>query len=73
MIGRMIAGLFTLAALLVHAPQLRAAAVNPSLSVRIADDLIQPIGSRPDEVRPFIVGEIAKWGEVVRRSGARIE
>jgi hypothetical protein len=73
MIGRMIAGLFTLAALLVLAPQLRAAAVNPSLSVCIADDLIQPIGSRPDAVRPFIVDEIAKWGDVVRRSGARIE
>jgi tripartite-type tricarboxylate transporter receptor subunit TctC len=46
---------------------------SPAIVKQLADDLIQPIGSRPDEVRPFIVGEIAKWGEVVRRSGARIE
>ncbi len=46
---------------------------SPAIAKQLADDLIQPIGGRPDAVRPFIVGEIAKWGEVVRRSGARIE
>src|SRR5262245_21607309 len=50
-----------------------AALRTPAIGKQLADDLIQPIGSRPDAVGSFIVSEIAKWGEVVKRSGARIE
>ena len=50
-----------------------AALKSPVIAKQLADDLIQVIGSRPDEVKPFIVTEIAKWGEVVKRSGAHIQ
>jgi tripartite-type tricarboxylate transporter receptor subunit TctC len=50
-----------------------AALRSPAIGKQLADDLIQPIGSRPDQVRPFVAGEIAKWAEVVKRSGARID
>ena len=46
---------------------------SPVIGKQLADDLVQPIGSRPEEVKPFIVTEIAKWSEVVKRSGARIK
>jgi tripartite-type tricarboxylate transporter receptor subunit TctC len=46
---------------------------SPLIAKQFADDLVQAIGSRPDEVRPFIVTEIAKWGEVVKRSGAQVQ
>jgi tripartite-type tricarboxylate transporter receptor subunit TctC len=50
-----------------------AALKSPVIAKQLADDLIQVVGSRPDEVKPFIVTEIAKWGEVVKRSGAHIQ
>jgi tripartite-type tricarboxylate transporter receptor subunit TctC len=46
---------------------------SPLIAKQFADDLVQAIGSRPDEVKPFIVTEIAKWSEVVKRSGAQIQ
>jgi tripartite-type tricarboxylate transporter receptor subunit TctC len=46
---------------------------SPLIAKQFADDLVQAIGSRPDEVKPFIATEIAKWGEVVKRSGAQIQ
>jgi tripartite-type tricarboxylate transporter receptor subunit TctC len=33
----------------------------------------QPVPSTPGELRSFIVTELARWGEVVRASGARVE
>jgi tripartite-type tricarboxylate transporter receptor subunit TctC len=50
-----------------------AALNSPVIAKQFAGDLVQPIGSRPDEVKPFIVGEIAKWSEVVKRAGAQIK
>ena len=46
---------------------------SPLIAKQFADDQVQAIGSRPDEVKPFIAAEIAKWSEVVKRSGARID
>ena len=46
---------------------------SPTIAKQFSDDLIQAIGSRSDEVKPFIVSEIAKWGDVVKKSGARIQ
>lgn len=46
---------------------------SPAIETNLASDLIQVIGSRSDEVKPFIQSEIAKWGEVVKKSKARIE
>jgi tripartite-type tricarboxylate transporter receptor subunit TctC len=46
---------------------------SATIARQLSDDLIQAIGSRPEEVKPFILSEMAKWGEVVKRSGARLE
>ncbi len=46
---------------------------SPAIREHLAKDLIQVIGSRPDEVKPFIQSEITKWGEVVKKSGATID
>jgi tripartite-type tricarboxylate transporter receptor subunit TctC len=46
---------------------------SPVIAKQFSDDLVQAIGSRPDEVKPFIVTEIAKWGDVVKKSGAHIQ
>jgi tripartite-type tricarboxylate transporter receptor subunit TctC len=50
-----------------------AALKSATISKQLSDDQIQAIGSGPEEVKPFILGEIAKWSEVVKRSGARLE
>jgi tripartite-type tricarboxylate transporter receptor subunit TctC len=34
---------------------------------------VEPGGGTPDEFRTFIAAELAKWGKVVRISGARVE
>ena len=50
------------------------AAINsPLIAKQFADDEVQTIGSRPEEVTPYIAAEIAKWSEVIKRSGARID
>lgn len=46
---------------------------SPAIREHLAKDLIHVIGSRPDEVKPFIQSEITKWGEVVKKSGATID
>jgi tripartite-type tricarboxylate transporter receptor subunit TctC len=46
---------------------------SPVIEKAFSDDLIQPVGSRPDAVKPFIAAEIVKWGDVVKKSGAHIE
>src|SRR5262245_24927322 len=46
---------------------------SPVIAKQLAGDLVQPIGSRPEEVKPFIVSEIAKWSDVVKRAGAQIK
>jgi tripartite-type tricarboxylate transporter receptor subunit TctC len=33
----------------------------------------EPISSTPEQFGAFIRSEYAKWGEVIRRSGARID
>ena len=50
-----------------------AALRSPAIAKQFSDDLVQAIGSRPDEVKPFIVSEIAKWSDVVKKSGAQIQ
>jgi tripartite-type tricarboxylate transporter receptor subunit TctC len=46
---------------------------SPAIREHLAIDLIKVIGSGPDEVKPFIESEIAKWGDVVKKSGATID
>ena len=46
---------------------------SPVIAKQFADDQLQAIGSRPDEVKPFIASEIAKWSDVVKKSGAQIQ
>jgi tripartite-type tricarboxylate transporter receptor subunit TctC len=49
------------------------ALTTPAIREHLATDLIKVIGSGPDEVKPFIESEIAKWGDVVKKSGATID
>jgi tripartite-type tricarboxylate transporter receptor subunit TctC len=45
----------------------------PEVSERLSSLGAEPTGSTPDEFAAHIRTEIAKWGKVVRESGARIE
>jgi tripartite-type tricarboxylate transporter receptor subunit TctC len=45
----------------------------PEVSERLSSLGAEPAGSTPDEFAAHIRSEIAKWGKVVRDSGARIE
>jgi tripartite-type tricarboxylate transporter receptor subunit TctC len=46
---------------------------SPVIEKHFSGDLIRVVGSSPEEVKPFIASEIAKWGDVVKSSGAHIE
>ncbi len=50
-----------------------AALKGPAIKEDFARDLIQAIGGRTEDVKPFIQGEIKKWDEVVKKSGASID
>ena len=45
----------------------------PDVAARFADLGATPVGSTPEEFRMFIATEIAKWGPVVKASGARVD
>lgn len=40
---------------------------------RIEPQLIQPVGSTPGELAAFLNKELAKWGTIVKESGAKVE
>ncbi len=46
---------------------------SPLIEQDFAKDLIQAIGGKSEDVKPFIEREIVKWGDVVKKSGARID
>ena len=46
---------------------------TPEMQERIVKDGSDPVGSTPGQFVAFIRNEMAKWGKVVRESGARID
>ncbi|PHK96856.1 twin-arginine translocation pathway signal protein [Pseudoroseomonas rhizosphaerae] len=52
---------------------LKAALDAPEMRAQLRDQGLQPIGMAPAEFRTWLEGDIAKWREVVRISGARAD
>jgi tripartite-type tricarboxylate transporter receptor subunit TctC len=48
------------------------AARHPSVSERFAVDNAEAVGSTPKEYSDFIAAEQARWGDVVRRAGVKV-
>jgi tripartite-type tricarboxylate transporter receptor subunit TctC len=46
---------------------------SPEMQARIVNDGSEPVGSTPEQFADFIRAEIVKWGEVVRKSGAKLD
>ena len=46
---------------------------SPDVRERLAFETIQPVGSTSAELAEFLKREIAKWGAIVRESGAKVE
>jgi len=46
---------------------------QPEVKARLAEQGSEPVGNTPAEFRQFIAGEVGKWKELVRISGAKIE
>jgi tripartite-type tricarboxylate transporter receptor subunit TctC len=45
----------------------------PDMRERLATMGIQPLASTPEEFGEFLKNEVARWGKVVRESGAQVE
>ena len=45
----------------------------PDMQARLIEDGSEPVGGSPEKFAAFIRSEIAKWGKVVRESGARVD
>jgi tripartite-type tricarboxylate transporter receptor subunit TctC len=45
----------------------------PEMRERLAAMGIQPLASTPEEFGEFLKSEVARWGKVVRESGAQVE
>jgi tripartite-type tricarboxylate transporter receptor subunit TctC len=56
----------------LHAELIRALN-SPDVRDRIVADGSEPVGSSPEEFRRFMHADLAKWAEVVRKSGAKAE
>lgn len=50
-----------------------AALADPTVRAKLAIQGAEPLGSTPEAYGTYIRDEIARWGEVVRESGVRIE
>jgi tripartite-type tricarboxylate transporter receptor subunit TctC len=46
---------------------------TPDAKVRFAEIGAEPVGGTPDAFAAFIRSEVAKWAQVIRRSGARAD
>lgn len=46
---------------------------SPEMRDRLATMGIQPLASTPEEFGEFLKSEVARWGKVVRESGAQVE
>ncbi len=53
--------------------ELAKAAKAPDVIARLSPDGAQPVGSTPDELRQFIVTDIARWRKVVKDAGIKLE
>ena len=53
--------------------ELAKAAKAPDVISRLSPDGAQPIGSTPEELRQFIVTDIARWRKVVKDAGNKLE
>jgi hypothetical protein len=50
-----------------------AALGNNEVRQRLADEGAEPVGSTPAEFAAFFRSEAAKWGDVAKRSGTRLD
>jgi tripartite-type tricarboxylate transporter receptor subunit TctC len=46
---------------------------QPDVRARLAASGLEPIGSSPEEFAAFIKTELARWAQVARQSGAKVE
>jgi tripartite-type tricarboxylate transporter receptor subunit TctC len=46
---------------------------SPDVSQRIVADGSEPVGSSPEEFRKFMHADLAKWADVVKKSGAKFD
>jgi tripartite-type tricarboxylate transporter receptor subunit TctC len=53
--------------------EVRNALADTVVKQRIADTAGEPSHMPPQEIEPFVKAEIAKWAEVVRRAGIKVE
>jgi tripartite-type tricarboxylate transporter receptor subunit TctC len=53
--------------------ELAKAAKSNDVVSRLAPDGAQPIGSTPDQLRQFIVSDIARWRTVVKNAGIKLD
>jgi tripartite-type tricarboxylate transporter receptor subunit TctC len=51
----------------------RGALRMPDVAERLTALGVEPIGNSPEELAEFLRQEIARWGKVVRQSGAKSE
>jgi tripartite-type tricarboxylate transporter receptor subunit TctC len=52
---------------------LRAALFSPELKPQLLEQGLEPVGMPPDEFRLWLKGDIERWAEVVRISGAKAD
>jgi tripartite-type tricarboxylate transporter receptor subunit TctC len=53
--------------------QVRNALADPTVQQRIADTAGEPSRMASQDIEPFVKAEIAKWAEVVKRAGIKVE
>jgi tripartite-type tricarboxylate transporter receptor subunit TctC len=46
--------------------------MTPAVRAKLATQLMQPVGSSPDEFRARIDGEIARWAPVIKAADVRV-
>ena len=46
---------------------------SPEFRKRVEADGYEPVGSDPETFRQFMLADLKKWADVVKRSGARFE
>jgi tripartite-type tricarboxylate transporter receptor subunit TctC len=53
--------------------EVHTALADPTLTQRIADTAGEPSNMAREHIEPFVKAEIAKWAEVVKRAGIKVE
>lgn len=53
--------------------EVQKALADPTIKQRIADGAGEPSTMKREEIDPFVKAEIAKWAEVVKRAGIKVE